>query len=131
MNETRQNQTPDPEKAPESNPPMSADAAKVIGRARRSFGVSMLILIGGLVAVAGALFYRLGPAQSNAIEISQIVVPAGAEIVSLEVERRTISLVLALGDKRMIRVIDSRTGELIRDISIIEELNSGADRAGQ
>ncbi|NOZ31894.1 MAG: hypothetical protein GXP01_02205 [Alphaproteobacteria bacterium] len=110
---------------------MSADAAKVIGRARRSFGVSMLILIGGLVAVAGALFYRLGPAQSNAIEISQIVVPAGAEIVSLEVERRTISLVLALGDKRMIRVIDSRTGELIRDISIIEEPNSGADRAGQ
>jgi uncharacterized protein DUF6476 len=107
----------------DASQPMTADAAKVIGRARRSFGISMLILISGLVAVAGALFYRLGPAQSNAIEISQITVPAGAEIVSVEVARRTISLVLALGETRMIRVIDPQTGEIVRDITIVIEEN--------
>ncbi|HUV32800.1 MAG TPA: DUF6476 family protein [Devosiaceae bacterium] len=100
---------------------VDAGAATAIRRARRSFGVSMAILVAGLMAVAFAVVYRLNRDADPAPAVSEIALPAGAEIISAVAADGRITLTYRLGGATAIRVVDARTGAAVSDISIVPE----------
>ena len=107
------NDAPDNELTPE--------AREVIQKARRSFGVSMAILMLGFITLAGVLVYRAmrddgKPGGLAALET--INLPQGAEMVSAAPEGNLLALTFKLGGETRVRVIDMTSGAVVRDIVI-------------
>ncbi|MCZ4273644.1 hypothetical protein [Maritalea porphyrae] len=111
--------------ANDENNELTPEVEAVINRARRSFGVSVLVLMVGFMAVAGALVYRLNQKSGDDVYQAQSVgVPQGATIVSAVVQDGLITLTYKLGDVTNIRVVNATSGEVVRDIAIIAEVPS-------
>jgi len=112
-----------PSNANDENNEMTPEVEAVINRARRSFGVSVLVLMVGFMAVAGALVYRLNQKSGDDQYQAQTVsVPQGATIVSAVVQDGLITLTYKLDEVTNIRVVNATTGDIVRDISIVSEL---------
>lgn len=106
----------------DENDKLSPEAEAVINRARRSFSVSILILIVGLMAVAGVLVYRTVQKSSNdQYQAQSISVPQDAQIVSAVVQSGLLTVTYKIGDAVTIRVIDATTGSVVRDIAVTPE----------
>ena len=96
----------------------------MINRARRSFGVSVLILMLGFMAVAGALVYRLNqgsdsPEVSNGqYAVQSIELPQGAEVISAVAQDGVVTVTYRAGGKTGIRLINGTDGQVISDINI-------------
>ena len=90
----------------------------MLGKARRSFAVSMGILLLGFMAIGVALVYRVmrdSPPPSMAASVS---VPAGAEIISAINTDGTIQVTFEAGGAVMLNVFDAGTGQLQRSVQI-------------
>lgn len=112
---------------PQTPPPeaeLPPEAAHFISRARRSFGVSIAILLLGFIAIVGALVYRAtrdggGPETRYAVE--SIGLPSGAEVVSAVLAEGMVTLTFKLGDTTEIRLLDGKTGATLRQIAVTDE----------
>jgi len=111
-----------PSDTSDENNEISPEAAAVINRARRSFGISVLILMVGFMAVAGALVYRLNQKSANSqYQAQSVSIPQGADIISAVAQDGVLTLTYKLDLQTTIRLVDAKTGEVIRDILIAPE----------
>ena len=95
---------------------------EVIGKARRSFGFSMGILLLGLVAVALALVYRVTREEDSLAErfsLEAINLPAGAQVTSVLPYDEALAVTFTTLDGAYVYIVDAKTGELLRDVPII------------
>lgn len=107
-----------PHSSPQEEAPLSPEALAIMAKARRRAGISVLIMLAGLLAIAGVIVYRLSgmadPAPAYALE--RVEVPAGAEVVSLTAAGGEITVSYRLGTVFGLRIYDGRSGEMIADI---------------
>ncbi len=97
---------------------MTPEAAAAIGKARRSAGFAMGIMLLGFMAIGVAVVYRLmrdAPLPSIAASVS---VPAGAEVISALTTDGTIQVTYRAGGAVMLSVFDAKTGELRQNTEI-------------
>lgn len=96
----------------------------MLKRARRSFGISMGLLIIGLMAVLGVVVYRVNGASSKAgndYVIAEMRVPAGAEVVSTVAADGKLTLTYKLGALTSVRIYDGKSGTLISEVPVVSE----------
>lgn len=93
-------------------------------RARRSFGISIGLMLVGFIAVALALVYRSGGGDENLGEryaVGVLVVPAGAAIVSAVPSEGMVAITYELAGETKLRLVHGTTGAIIRDIGFASE----------
>lgn len=104
---------------------LSPEALKVLGRARRSFGISIAVLLLGFMAIVGALVYRSWQGREvrldGAYALGEITMPQGAEIVAIVPTEGMIAVTYRAGDTLMLRLIDGKTGAVLRDIASVRK----------
>jgi hypothetical protein len=105
---------------------MTPEARAIIGRARKSFLFSIGLLIVGFVAIGGALIWRSAQSGNAAPSgadyvIASLKVPAGAEIVSTVAADGLLTVTYRVGAMTSVRVIDGKSGELVREIPVVRE----------
>lgn len=99
---------------------LTPEARAIIGRARRSFGFSIAVLLIGFIAIAFALVYRATrdtglPADRYAL--GEIALPAGADVVSIVPSEGMVAVTYRVGGVTQLRLIDGKTGKVLRDIA--------------
>ena len=90
----------------------------MFGKARRSFGISIGILLLGFMAIGFALVYRVmrdAPPPDVATAVS---VPAGAEVISALMADGTINVTYRLGGVVTLALFDQASGEMTRAVVI-------------
>ena len=97
-----------------------------MARARKSFLVSMSLLVLGFLAIGGALIYRSATAGSTAGSAAEYVIaalkiPGGAEVVSAVAADGKVTLTYKVGLMTSVRIFDGKSGEMIREIPIVSE----------
>lgn len=90
----------------------------MLGKARRSFGISIGILLLGFMAIGVALVYRVmrdapPPAMAEAIAL-----PAGATILSSQLSDGAINVTYVLDGATVLALFDPTTGTLTRTIAL-------------
>lgn len=93
----------------------------MLGKARRSFAVSMGILLLGFMAIGVALVYRVMRDSPPPAMADSIAVPVGAEVISALTTDGTIQVTFSAGGATMLNVYDAGTGELERSVRIGSE----------
>jgi hypothetical protein len=98
--------------------PFTPEALAMLGKARRSFGISIGILLLGFMAIGVALVYRVmrdapPPAIAEAISL-----PAGAVVVSALVNEGAINVTYTLDGDTTLALFNQETGELTRSVGI-------------
>ena len=97
----------------------------MLSRARRSFLVSIGLLVLGLLAIGGALIYRSSVAENKAqggdYVIASLKRPEGGEVVSAVAADGRVTLTYRLGAMTSVRIFDGKTGELVREIPVVSE----------
>jgi len=100
----------------------------VISRARRSFLLSIGLLVVGFIIIGVALVYRSGrtpeaaPADAGAAYAAAAVkVPAGATVLSAVAAGGQISLTYRNGSATSLRIVDGKTGAILREVPIVSE----------
>lgn len=78
----------------------------------------MFILFAGLIAVAAALVYRLNRDAEPADVMSEIALPAGAEMLSAVLADGNLTVTYRLGEETIIRIVDAATGETENEIRV-------------
>lgn len=114
----------DPQDKPETTPELTPEARAVLNRARKSFLVSIGLLVIGLIAVGGAVVYRASQGESKAggdYVIASLQIPQGGEVVSAVAADGNITVTYKLGAMTSVRVFDGKSGELIREIPVVSE----------
>lgn len=97
---------------------------KVMARARRSFGMSMLVLLLGFIAIGGALVYRASRddgGANTAYALQSVKLPAGAETLSASAADGKVTVTYRSGADVEARVFDAQTGEQIGQFAIETE----------
>lgn len=97
---------------------LSPEAKAMLGKARRSFAVSMLILLLGFMAIGFALVYRVMRDSPPPVVAESVALPAGAEVISALNLDGTIQVTFRVGDAIMLNVFSAETGELVRSVEI-------------
>ena len=96
----------------------------MLGRARKSFFVSIALLLLGLMAIGGAVVYRTSqsdaPPQGDYV-IASMSIPQGAEVVSAVAADGQVTLTYRLGPMTSVRIFDGKTGEMVREIPVVSE----------
>jgi hypothetical protein len=104
---------------------LTPESRLVLKRARRAFFVSIALLIVGLFAVGGALIYRTSQSGGNPTGadyvISALKLPKDAEVVSAVAADGRLTVTYRIGAMTSVRIIDGKTGELIREIPVVSE----------
>ncbi len=103
---------------------MTDEARAVIGKARRSFGFSMSILILGFMAIVLALVYRATKDRESADDLyvlESIVLPNGAEVISMIPVRDVIAVTYSVEGQTALRMISAETGEILKEIPVVGE----------
>ena len=98
--------------------PLSPEAKAILAKARRSFGISIGILLLGFMAIGFALVYRSmrdSPAPELAASVS---VPAGAEVISAVVADGAVNVTYRIGGVVTLGLYDQKSGELTRSVVI-------------
>ncbi len=78
----------------------------------------MLILFAGLIAVAGALVYRLNRDAEPAAMLTEIALPAGAETISAVMADGNLTVTYRLDGQTTIRIVDAETGAVENEIRV-------------
>ena len=97
----------DPQDKAETTPELTPEAKAVLNRARKSFMVSIGLLVVGLIAIGGALVYRK--------------IPSGGEVVSAVAADGRVTVTYRLGTMTSVRIFDGKSGEMIREIPVVSE----------
>lgn len=90
----------------------------MLGKARRSFGVSIGILLLGFMAIGFALVYRVMRDAPPPMVAAEVTLPAGAEVMSAMVAEGAINVTYQLGGVVTLALFDQATGELTRSVEI-------------
>ena len=90
----------------------------MFGKARRSFGISIGILLVGFMAIGFALVYRVMRDAPPPPVAESVTLPAGAEVVSALVADGSMQVTYSLGGVTTLSLFDQETGELIRSVVI-------------
>ena len=90
----------------------------MLGRARRSFGISIGILLLGFMAIGFALVYRVMRDSPPPAMAETIVLPAGAEVISAVTTEGAVQVTYRTGETVMLSVFDAGSGELQRSVAI-------------
>lgn len=97
---------------------MSPEAQAIFKRARRSFAISMGILLVGFMAIGFALVYRAMRDAPPPTVAEAVMLPSGAEVVSSVVAEGRINVTYSIGDAVTLALFDAATGELVREIAL-------------
>ena len=97
----------------------------LIGRARRSFLLSIGLLLVGLIVVGAVVVYRAsqgsgGPSGADYV-IASLKIPSGAEIVSAVAADGQLTVTYRAGPMTSVRIFDGKSGEMIREIPVVSE----------
>ncbi len=96
----------------------------MLNRARKSFMVSIGLLVMGLIAIGGALVYRASQSEAKPggdYVIASLKIPQGGEVVSAVAADGRVTLTYRLGAMTSVRIFDGKTGELVREIPVVSE----------
>jgi hypothetical protein len=105
-------------------PELTPEAKAVLTRARKSFMVSIGLLVLGLIAVGGAIVYRSSQSEAKVggdYVIAALKIPGGGEVVSAVAADGRITVTYKLGSMTSVRIFDGKSGELIREIPVVSE----------
>lgn len=90
----------------------------MLGKARRSFGISIGILLLGFMAIGFALVYRVMRDSPPPPVAAEVLLPAGANVVSALNLDGTIQVTYSAGGATILSVFDAGTGALLRTIQL-------------
>jgi hypothetical protein len=110
------NETGAAEQKPDA--PLTPEAIAMLGKARRSFGISIGILLLGFMAIGIALVYRVMRDAPPPAVAETVMVPAGAEVVSAVVSEGAINVTYTINGVTTLALFDQTTGELTRSVVI-------------
>jgi hypothetical protein len=100
---------------------MTPEALAMLGKARRSFGISIGILLLGFMAIGFALVYRVMRDSPPPQVVAEVNLPVGAEVISALNLDGTIQVTYRAGEATMLSVFSAESGELTRSIQIGKE----------
>jgi len=90
----------------------------MLGKARRSFGISIGILLLGFMAIGFALVYRVMRDAPPPAVAEAVTLPAGAVVVSATVSEGAIVVTYTLNGVTTLSLFNQETGELTRSLAI-------------
>ena len=90
----------------------------MLGKARRSFGISIGILLLGFMAIGFALVYRVMRDAPPPALAEAIALPQGAVVVSALVNEGAINVTYTLDGATTLALFDQATGELTLSVVI-------------
>ena len=90
----------------------------MFSKARRSFGISIGILLLGFMAIGFALVYRVMRDAPPPAVAESVTLPAGATVVSALVNEGTINVTYTINGVTTLSLFDQATGELTRSVVI-------------
>jgi len=100
---------------------LSPEALAVLGKARRSFGISIGILLLGFMAIGIAIVYRVMRDAPPPAIAESVSIPPGAEVVSALNSNGTIQVTYRAGDAVVLAVFDQASGDLLQSVAIGSE----------
>lgn len=92
----------------------------MFSKARRSFGISIGILLLGFMAIGFALVYRVMRDAPPPAVAESVALPAGAEVVSALVNEGSINVTYSLDGVTRLVLFDQATGEMTREVVLGE-----------
>jgi len=119
--------------SPDSDPnTLTPEAVAVLNRVRRSFAISIGLLMVGVLVVAGAFIYRATREDRNApttvaataadsYAAASVKIPAGAEVISSVAAGGEISVTYRNGSAVSLRIFDGKTGAILREVPVVSE----------
>ena len=93
----------------------------MFGKARRSFGISIGILLLGFMAIGIALVYRVMRDAPPPALAESVILPAGADVVSAMVSEGAINVTYTVDGITTLALFDQATGELTRSVALSAE----------
>ena len=99
---------------------MTPEALAILGKARRSFAISIGVLLLGFMAIGFALVYRAMRDTPPPTVAENVVLPAGAEVVSALVSDGAINVTYTVGGVTTLALFDQATGEMTRAVVLGE-----------
>jgi hypothetical protein len=105
-------------RGPKADEPLSPEALAMFSKARRSFGISIGILLLGFMAIGFALVYRVMRDAPPPAMAETVALPAGAEVVSALVNEGTINVTYTINGVTTLALFDQASGELTRQVVI-------------
>lgn len=96
--------------------PLTPEVRAMLGKARRSFGISIGILLLGFMAIGFALVYRVMRDKPPAEMAARIEMPAGAEVLSAVVAEGMLNVTYRAGGVVHLRLVDQGTGAMVREV---------------
>ena len=91
----------------------------MFGKARRSFGISIGILLLGFMAIGFALVYRVMRDKPPQEMAAAVRVPVGSEVISAVVADGAVNVTYRLGGVVLLGLYDPVTGEPTRTVSVL------------
>ena len=89
-----------------------------MAKARRSFAISIGILLLGFMAIGFALVYRAMRESPPPAVAESVMLPAGAEVVSALISDGAINVTYRVDGVTTLAVFDSATGEMVRQVGL-------------
>lgn len=99
---------------------MTPEALAILGKARRSFAISIGILLLGFMAIGFALVYRAMRDTPPPTIAESVVLPAGADVMSALVSDGAINVTYVVDGVTTLALFDAATGEMTREVVIGE-----------
>ena len=90
----------------------------MLGKARRSFGISIGILLLGFMAIGFALVYRVMRDAPPPVIAERVVLPAGAEVVSALLNAGVINVTSTVNGVTTLALFDQASGEMTGSVVI-------------
>ena len=98
--------------------PLSPEALAMFSKARRSFGISIGILLLGFMAIGFALVYRVMRDRPEPTIVAEVTIPVGAEVVSALVSDGAINVTYMIDGITTLALFDQATGTMTREVVI-------------
>ncbi len=92
----------------------------MFSKARRSFGISIGILLLGFMAIGFALVYRVMRDAPPPAVAESVMLPAGAEVVSAVLNEGAIQVTYRLDGATHLMLFDQASGEMTRQVTLGE-----------
>jgi len=103
---------------PKADAPLTPEALAMLGKARRSFGISIGILLLGFMAIGFALVYRVMRDAPPPPVAEAVTLPAGAVIIGASVNEGAINVTYTIDGVTTLSLFNQETGELTRSVTI-------------
>jgi hypothetical protein len=101
---------------------LSPEARAIMARARRTFMVTMGLLLVGFIVIAGALVYRASQTGTKPVYAAEALrLPQGAEIVSGSAAGGEVTITYRVGPALQMRIFDGATGAMTSQFDIVSE----------